>query len=381
MTLSTFHARRRAFTLVELLVVIAIIGTLIGLLLPAVQAAREAARRSSCSNNMRQVGLAVLNFESTKQRLPAFTDRNEWTGRPGVTAVSGTSPGYSWITHCLPYMEETNLYNAIANTSTSSNLKFGNSPFNSLVQNATGGGQAACTVPLPPLRCPTATGNGVAITTTSEGPAYCTAYSTYSGSGGVAITNYKANAGTHILTSSGTLRNNGAIGYPATPAPATNPNLTSRPNGLTIGSISDGTSKTVLAVESKERGAAGWIDGAASWVTAMNVVSTGTVSYRQGKWKLNDGTDVTMSSASTSGVGINHSALATDGVTRTPFLSSTAWNLIPDGLAFGPSSDHSGGIVLHVFADGHVSQFTSDTDPTIYVSLFSRDGGEPVNLE
>ncbi len=90
---------RTAFTLVELLVVIAIIGILVGLLLPAVQAAREAVRRMSCSNNLKQIGLAIHNFESANRRLPPGAI---WSG-------SGNKKG-SILIYLLPYMEQDNLF-------------------------------------------------------------------------------------------------------------------------------------------------------------------------------------------------------------------------------------------------------------------------------
>jgi prepilin-type N-terminal cleavage/methylation domain-containing protein len=103
---------RPAFTLVELLVVIAIIGVLVALLLPAVQAAREASRRSSCSNNMRQWGLAFQNFHDTYLCLP-----------PGKVTASGypnaihakfnipSGPEHGWVAFLLPYVEQGNVAN------------------------------------------------------------------------------------------------------------------------------------------------------------------------------------------------------------------------------------------------------------------------------
>lgn len=96
--------RRKGFTLVELLVVIAIVGVLIALLLPAVQAAREAARRSSCANNLRQMGLGLMNYESSVKKLPPSTVLN---GSGNTVTWNG---GWSVQARILPYMEQTNLF-------------------------------------------------------------------------------------------------------------------------------------------------------------------------------------------------------------------------------------------------------------------------------
>ena len=96
---------RRGFTLVELLVVIAIIGVLVGLLLPAVQSAREAARKTQCKNNLKQLGLAVHNYESSRRELPP--------GYEYAPGPNGNSRGYSWTTWVLPFMELGALYEQI----------------------------------------------------------------------------------------------------------------------------------------------------------------------------------------------------------------------------------------------------------------------------
>ena len=97
----TFRSRALAFTLVELLVVIAIIGILIALLLPAVQAAREAARRSTCTNNLKQVGLGLHNYHNLRNELPMGS------------SYPANNAGATWAMLLLPYIEQDPLFKTI----------------------------------------------------------------------------------------------------------------------------------------------------------------------------------------------------------------------------------------------------------------------------
>ncbi|NND96694.1 MAG: DUF1559 domain-containing protein [Pirellulaceae bacterium] len=121
--MTTRHHGRSGFTLVELLVVIAIIGILIGLLLPAVQAAREAARRMSCSNNFKQIGLAIHNYHSAYKRIPTQAGG---TFHPTIGKTGGQTAGgaelqknnrfrLSWLVGLTPFIEQQGLWSTISN--------------------------------------------------------------------------------------------------------------------------------------------------------------------------------------------------------------------------------------------------------------------------
>jgi len=150
--------RRRGFTLVELLVVIAIIGILIALLLPAVQAAREAARRASCTNNLKQVSLAVHNFHDIYKVFP-----------PGDHSLfmrsaipSGGDPNrIGYFTHLLPFVEQKPLYDAVIQYE-----KEGNNPWHN---NSYSGGASPYLTSISTILCPSdgtrpQSGNDVAYT-------------------------------------------------------------------------------------------------------------------------------------------------------------------------------------------------------------------------
>lgn len=111
------RAHRRAFTLIELLVVIAIIAILVAILLPAVQQAREAARRSQCKNNLKQLGLAMMNYHDVYELFPSASSHSDGPDAAGDRGEnylrSGQNGRMNWFWAILPYIEETGLYEAL----------------------------------------------------------------------------------------------------------------------------------------------------------------------------------------------------------------------------------------------------------------------------
>lgn len=211
------------FTLVELLVVIVIIGTLAGLLLPAVQQAREAARRSSCGNNLKQIGTALLNFESAKKAFPAGYS---------LFLSGGGEPCWGWATFILPYMEQADIYNGLAPTTRKLSDLYVASP--------AAADQALLQSPIQTYRCPSdktaALNNLKSNTSASFG-----SNDRFS----LATSNYVGSAGTLVFPSAAV--DTGGLFYGFYDAKAATPGT--GPLGVTAKRVSDGLSKTLAVGE------------------------------------------------------------------------------------------------------------------------------------
>jgi prepilin-type N-terminal cleavage/methylation domain-containing protein len=430
------NRKARGFTLVELLVVIAIIGVLVALLLPAVQAAREAARRNSCLNNIKQISLGLNNHESARQFFP-LASTAPFLGKAGVvtdqlkTANNVTNPtsiadgdGYSWLVQVLPYMEQQPLYNRIRDAAITGGVqaKFMAGPFSPVIDvnpsaAATAADKYAHTIQVEAFKCPSF-------------PGADTAKVLKVGNNGAAVGNYVAIASTHYNNEGGTpggkdtgagstpslfdgqtsasarkqLCGNGAIPFwNRTTANDTTPFTKVR--GATHAGLSrDGTSNTIMFTESRDENFTGWISGLASYVVAADpgwpgvikkMNSTGGTTATAGQvLALRFGADGSTGNGQLAlNVGQNVKRAGGDGTTGAQEAAPGAEDIAgkkayfyakpyahhpTSPRVFGPSSAHSGDIVLHGFGDGHGAAINANVDRNVYLWQVTRNGGEVI---
>ncbi len=338
-------ARRRAgFTLVELLVVIAIIGVLVGLLLPAVQAAREAARRAKCSNNLKQIGLALLNYETANKRFPP----GGYFGKSLPLASPQKAHHHTWLSSILPQLEQVPLYATI-----------------DFKQRAWG--QPIVGAQLPILMCPTDSGYKDPVTETH----------------GIAWTNYSGSEGAFEEPDPPTTYENrrivrAALGFPFTrlPKDGNYQNIFAGYRSNDLADIKDGTSQTIIVAETSSTGfQLGGYNGDMGTGEARERSDGTPRSAFIFTAVIGRATDGTYSEVDDSGVKTSGTYFRTDPFTQPPtYYSRPGFNTEAEGA----SSNHTGGILQFLRADGSVGQMSETADWVVWVSLNGMEDKAPV---
>lgn len=331
----------------ELLVVIAIIGVLVSLLLPAVQAAREAARRMSCQNNLKQLGLAVHNFESAKQHLPTGSESRPFPGNP-----SHPYNFYRWsaLAHLTPYMEQSNAYDTVDLNTPLYPPGYQITPLNAI----------AASLKVAVFLCPSDQQQPVSRFTDSNGTQY-----------DWGPTNYAGNAGSGM---------GGGTGYKTDGVFFIN-------SKVRLGDLVDGTTNTALFSES--------ILG-----QGPEISTDATAMKMQTDYKFAGPAPLTDSGCASAAQFNNSNRRGfswINGEYRCAMYNHyyTPNQKIFDCLGYSTSSDlndmfsgvgwraarsfHSGGIVNVTLADGSVRTASSTVDPLIWRAVSTRHGQEVVS--
>jgi len=328
---------RNGFTLIELLVVIAIIAILIALLLPAVQQAREAARRTQCKNNLKQIALAMHNYEASNNALP-----------PSMAIVPTITSNASWSIHgrLLPFMEQVNLYSQI-----DLSRAWGNFP---IISNFRVPGYVCPSDPKSDRARDTGT-NGIFLMPTC----------------------YGFNFGTWLVYNPATGQGGDGIAFPN--------------SRIRISSITDGTSNTLLASEVHAWTAYTRNGGPPSTTVPGNAATVALYAASGLKDRIlpatQDGTGHTEwanghshHSGFTTTLTPNSNVIFVDaGVTyrNTDYASrQEGSNTTSVSYSALNSRSYHTGIVQSALCDGSVRSFSSNIDLSIWRALGTRDGGE-----
>ncbi|MFO0790801.1 MAG: DUF1559 domain-containing protein [Pirellulales bacterium] len=329
---------RAAFTLVELLVVIAIIGILVALLLPAIQAAREAARRAQCSNNLKQLALGMLNYESSTKTFPPGCEvyQSPTTGKPTRPANDSAFVDLvrTWSIAILPNMEDQQLQQSFDYKKPLSDA-----------YNA-----ALIVKELPAFLCPSDPGpEGYA-----RNPFARSSYVGISGAaagtttwGRVLDVITDAGATTSLPSSDIGKQRRGILTVVYKPAGV---------NPVKISMVADGTSNTVAVAERHVR-------------RSYPISNPSTTSFYAGwgSWRA-------YASEAAAFVRDDHHA-AMFGL--PDYTTCSQLNINPTWLCeLGVASLHSGGLIQCVYADGHVDALSPETDRLVWQALATINGGE-----
>ncbi|OWK35516.1 DUF1559 domain-containing protein [Fimbriiglobus ruber] len=315
--------RRAAFTLIELLVVIAIIAILIGLLLPAVQKVREAAARAKCSNNIKQLGIALHAFHDVNGKLPPGSE-NVAVAFPGTTPATTVTPGTSFLVYLLPQIEQGPLYaqyNFAATTGylTAANLAVGGVKVNT-------------------YQCPSGTqslsGNGSEASGGVEN--FTTHYYGVQGPGVTTLTLGSATY-TYTVTSAGTNSSYSTAGM----LTVTTASTTSPAKAVRLTDVTDGLSNTLMTAE-RSNNEPSTVDSYRSWVRGYS-----------------------------GGSGCTKNV--TFAINSTNYNGSSNFN----DISFG--SNHTGGANFGM-GDGSVRFIAQSIDLATYIATSSIAGGEVVQL-
>jgi prepilin-type N-terminal cleavage/methylation domain-containing protein/prepilin-type processing-associated H-X9-DG protein len=353
-----YSSRRRAFTLIELLVVIAIIGILVGLLVPAVQKVREAAARMQCTNNLKQIGLALHDYHDTYKLFPpGYVDGNT---NPVSTPDNDVGPGWGWAAFLLPYMEQGNLYTQI-----NFNVGVGIGVNVQVSQTA-----------LPIFQCPSDGNQQTCVIynwntyTNNNPPTILVAHGNYVGCNGwEEVFNNAGGAanptqGPTGITGAGQGRgSDGEVG----PAGLAGDGVFYRNSKNKIATITDGTSHTILV---GERCAA---HSPTTWTGAVTLGMCPA-------WMCTTPWTAPYVSPSAAPVGPNGSAYDNADYGASLVVAHGNLTHLPnsDSPFFDPDtfwSMHTGGCNF-VFCDGSVHFLTSSIDPYTYRAMMTMAGGE-----